>query len=31
MLVYDGLKEWLEKSGMTGKEFAESIGVTGSL
>lgn len=31
MLVYDGLEEWIEKSGMTGKEFAESIGVTGSL
>lgn len=31
MLVYDGLEEWIVNSGMTGKEFAESIGVTGSL
>lgn len=31
MLVYDGLEEWLDKSGMTRKDFADSIGLTGSL
>lgn len=31
MLVYDGLEEWIDKSGMSRVAFFESIGIKGSL